>query len=877
MNQWYRKPGVKAIVFLVGCLCGSALITSLSALITMAGTADPYAIIKMAGTEYEESDDFNHMAEDTMVEVLNQIWIKQLLETDGAYNPNKLVDVMEYAKNRQITGDNISGVSYTLEQIANWSEDFVNGSSEFYDDNSVIVCEKTDGSYYYYYLSDFLEKFEQGNFRMIFEDSYQTQSEFLEKLASGTYTTSGGYRFRISDSQGTVLYTDCWNFGKSLREKYAPAGADNLLDVINATPKLNGKLSILYDDIAFTLNEINGYLASYTTGWTYLEEGNTNLSYIYIREDTHRIVTNRSEYSEYEKTRDNVLDMTSEKNVKYMIISPRLKDFKTNMSISQSNEWDIVRSFDPDKKSDVTLVIAIDTSYPIQDQFYEGHNMYNKNLPMLKYVIAFGIFGGVFFVISVVWLTITAGKQEGSERIRTSAFDRWRTEASAVFILLAVFLITELFRKAWEKLDLSAPAKYPGYEVGGDIAYNTVNLFGRDYVNVITGTSISVVNLIILFGYSILITGCLLAGYLSFVKRVRTKTVWRNSLTRSALSFVKRIFKEKLLSGWSLALMVVFILIQWAAILFQSGIMIFLAAAADIIALYMMICGISVRRRLRRGIKEISSGNIGYKIPVKGLAKTERDLAEQINGIGNGLTRALEEATKNERLKTDLITNVSHDIKTPLTSIINYVDILKRSDIQDEKIQGYLDILESKAQRLKTLTEDLVEVSKVSSGNIVLEYMDVNLVELIHQTEGEMVEKFAARNLVTVLNLPEEPAVIHADGRQMWRVLENIFNNAAKYAMPGTRVYADLYQDEEKVEFSLKNVSEQQLNISADELTERFIRGDISRSTEGSGLGLSIAKSLVTMQGGTFDLYLDGDLFRVNIGFPRVKKEQEFQ
>ena len=248
-----------------------------------------------------------------------------------------------------------------------------------------------------------------------------------------------------------------------------------------------------------------------------------------------------------------------------------------------------------------------------------------------------------------------------------------------------------------------------------------------------------------------------------------------------------------------------------------------------------------------------------------------RDIAEKINDIGSGLSKAVEEAMKNERLKTDLITNVSHDIKTPLTSIINYVDILKRSNISDSKIQGYLDILESKAQRLKTLTEDVVEASKVSSGNISLEYMDVDLRELVQQTEGEMAEKFEARNLTVVLNIPEEPAVIHVDGRRMWRVLENIFGNAAKYAMPGTRVYADMALTEDSVNFTLKNVSEQQLNITADELTERFIRGDLSRSTEGSGLGLSIAKSLVQMQGGEFELYLDGDLFRVNIRFARAK------
>ena len=298
-----------------------------------------------------------------------------------------------------------------------------------------------------------------------------------------------------------------------------------------------------------------------------------------------------------------------------------------------------------------------------------------------------------------------------------------------------------------------------------------------------------------------------------------------------------------------------------------------LVLLADVGVFYVVLNGLLLKEKLKKGIEEIALGNMEYQIPLQGLRGENLKLAEMINGIANGFHIAVEEAMKNERLKTDLITNVSHDIKTPLTSIINYVAILKQSDIADPKIQGYLDILEAKAQRLKTLTEDVVEASKVSSGNISLEYMDVDLVEMIQQTEGEMAEKFEARNLKMIVNLPAEPAVVHVDGRRMWRVLENIFGNAAKYAMPGTRVYADLKLEEDTVDLSLKNVSEHQLNISADELTERFIRGDLSRSSEGSGLGLSIAQSLTTMQGGTFNLYLDGDLFRVNIRFPRVKKQ----
>ena len=310
---------------------------------------------------------------------------------------------------------------------------------------------------------------------------------------------------------------------------------------------------------------------------------------------------------------------------------------------------------------------------------------------------------------------------------------------------------------------------------------------------------------------------------------------------------------------------------HWMGLMsYDSGIFLIPMLITEAGAVYIVVKSAVAKSRVKKGIKEIASGNVDYQIPLDSLTGQNRQMAEMVNNIGNGLQRAVEVGMKNERLKTDLITNVSHDIKTPLTSIINYVGLLKRENFEDPKIQGYLDVLETKAQRLKTLTEDVVEASKVSSGNITLEMMDVNLVEMINQTEGEFTEKFAAKNLIVVQNLPDGPAMIHVDGRRMWRVLENIYNNAAKYAMPGTRVYADLWLEEEKVIFSLKNISEQPLNISADELTERFIRGDISRSTEGSGLGLSIAKSLTEMQGGVFRLYLDGDLFKATIEFPRV-------
>ena len=267
------------------------------------------------------------------------------------------------------------------------------------------------------------------------------------------------------------------------------------------------------------------------------------------------------------------------------------------------------------------------------------------------------------------------------------------------------------------------------------------------------------------------------------------------------------------------------------------------------------------------GLKKISDGELQYKIKTDTLTGKQKVMAEYINNIGSGLDAAVENSLKKERMQTELITNVSHDLKTPLTSIINYVDLMKRENPTDPKIKEYLRILDEKSQRLKVLTEDVVEASKASTGNIKLEMNDIDFVEMVQQVIGEFEEKFQEKNLTMMVHFTDEPSIIYADGQRMWRVLENVFGNVVKYAMEGTRVYAEISNRNKKVTFSLKNISAQPLNISADELTERFIRGDVARNTEGSGLGLSIAKSLTELQGGEFKLYLDGDLFKVMITF----------
>lgn len=877
MNKWYRKTGVKAIVLIVAILSGAMLITNLLSLMNLAGSTDLPSLWTMSQQPFEESQEFNYMVENYMDDVLTQIRLENLFETDGMMNRNKEIDVMEYSKNDTANGENVSGIAYSLEELINWGEDFDSAESDNYAKNSVIVCQKPEGTYEYYYTSDFMTRVESGVFDIIMQDGSDVDG-FLQELQNGKYTSSGFYNFDIVDMEGNILYTDCWNFGSALIEKYAPQGAENLLQVVNNSPRLNGKLSVIYDDLAYTLGNIYSDYQNYQMGFEHLEEGNTNFTYIYANNDTKKVVTNKTSYENYAELEKNVQNLISEKDVKYMVIYPKLKDFNSNMNVSKSDKWEKLRSYSSEKKWNSVFAVAVDTTYTIQDQFYQNKVAYDNNIPYFKGTTWLLVLSIILFLGATIWLTLEAGRTAEDEELHLNGFDHWKTEIAAVLIVLIWIVGSYIGIHFWNGNIYTMINDIPTYLKDGGTYFEYYYARGMDVSSAYMSASLylpslSIAELAEIYFYGVFTLGCFFMGYVSLIKRIKGRNLWKNSLLRVIVRFIYKIYDNRKKTTKTVLLLCGFFLVQGIAVLFRNGVTMLLVLLADVGVFYVVLNGLLLKEKLKKGIEEIALGNMEYQIPLQGLRGENLKLAEMINGIANGFHMAVEEAMKNERLKTDLITNVSHDIKTPLTSIINYVAILKQSDIADPKIQGYLDILEAKAQRLKTLTEDVVEASKVSSGNISLEYMDVDLVEMIQQTEGEMAEKFEARNLKMIVNLPAEPAVVHVDGRRMWRVLENIFGNAAKYAMPGTRVYADLKLEEDTVDLSLKNVSEHQFNISADELTERFIRGDLSRSSEGSGLGLSIAQSLTTMQGGTFNLYLDGDLFRVNIRFPRVKKQ----
>ena len=297
------------------------------------------------------------------------------------------------------------------------------------------------------------------------------------------------------------------------------------------------------------------------------------------------------------------------------------------------------------------------------------------------------------------------------------------------------------------------------------------------------------------------------------------------------------------------------------------GLLFLLSVAADIgIILYSSYCfGV-----LMKGVQRMSRGDLNAKVSTQYLVGCFRDFALRLNSLSEAAYIAAEKQTRSERMKTELITNVSHDIKTPLTSIINFVDLLQKPHTEAQQ-QEYLEVLSRQSAQMKKLIEDLMELSKANSGNIAVNLQAVDAVETVNQALGEFADKLEAAGLTPVFRQPEEPVQITADGRLVWRVLFNLLSNVVKYAMPGTRLYIDLTRAEDSVVLSLKNISRSELTVSADDLLERFVRGDASRTGEGSGLGLNIAKGLMEAQRGRLQLLLDGDLFKVTLIFPAAE------
>ena len=495
--------------------------------------------------------------------------------------------------------------------------------------------------------------------------------------------------------------------------------------------------------------------------------------------------------------------------------------------------------------------------------------------------------GTLVYFVRLCWTDRCEQRAWGTELQMLEMLHPWRYEligAAAASFLLAVLLFVFLMAAAGHH-DASGEVKAGFVEkIPADLLW-LIGVGGVCLLALVIGNTFSdnylvaslVTTALCLLGAGLLALLCLM----STAVRLKLGTFLDSCLTwrflRWCWKWIKAAFRAlgKLLSGLPLVwkwipvfLVLLFLDLVWTLQWRSDGDMLVLGLVVKALFIAAAILYLVLAfQRLRKGAKAIAQGEENVVIDDEYLFGALEDHAKDLNHIRDGLSRAVDERMKSERLRTELITNVSHDIKTPLTSIINYVDLLSREEPENEKTKEYVEVLQRQSARLKKLTDDLVEASKASTGNLPVAAEKLELGVLLDQTAGEYGERLAEKNLDLRVTKPEEPVYVQADPRHLWRILDNLLNNILKYAQPGTRVYLNLEKKNGKAELSFRNISAQPLNVRPEELTERFVRGDSARSTEGSGLGLAIAASLAKLQGIDMELSVDGDLFKVILRF----------
>ncbi len=880
-GKGYRSSSVKAIWIVIAHLAAVAAAVCVAMFVMIYQTG---IRLDDRGKSYTESEAFEKQVSNRGSDILVSLAAQDDINYLKNAGSSAVIDLAEFEEKgntrdsiRDLSLKNTSGLAYSVSDLLEWGKDWeANYYEGVYDEDSqVIRCESSDGTSHYFYRTDFKKMVADGTLKINYntdfleEDDFEskTESEKLDTVADELYyryTSQSENIGNVTDTRTNTEYPGCFFVELSqLDEKFAPQGAENILDAVNKSTEWNGRLEDAYKEL-FTLldciraiqsdEQFNDYetsLASVFHSVGDYTEGSTNLTYLFADKETQTIYTNKKAYSSYAQLEQNLEKIFKEKA--YAVVYPELSECVTNIPDADLQVWNhtIDQSFDT---KDFVFAVSVDTKFSVADSMADEAENYETYSKLMFPMLAGAIFGSVLWLIGMVWLTVTAGRKPKDEEIHLNGFDRWYTEIAAGAVI--------------------------GIWLAGTIILGTL------IANSSLGYSYAVVTVIV----TCLICGTytmawFLIGYLSLVRRIKAGTLWKNSLIRKVLKWIGkcsgkladfvRAFSRNTAEKIKVLLVGgAFLFLQFLIIgcgFTGAGVFLIILLIVDAAAVIFIIRKADGLDLIMDGLKKISDGELQYKIKTDTLTGKQKVMAEYINNIGSGLDAAVENSLKKERMQTELITNVSHDLKTPLTSIINYVDLMKRENPTDPKIQEYLRILDEKSQRLKVLTEDVVEASKASTGNIKLEMNDIDFVEMVQQVIGEFEEKFQEKNLTMMVHFTDEPSIIYADGQRMWRVLENVFGNVVKYAMEGTRVYAEISNRNKKVTFSLKNISAQPLNISADELTERFIRGDVARNTEGSGLGLSIAKSLTELQGGEFKLYLDGDLFKVMITFAAKK------
>lgn len=767
MGRVIYKKGVKAALWVMQVVAAGILACCLMNISFW--LEDSISIQEMAKS-YEESDLFFRQVDSILSDKINGQKNTELFETDGAYAPDKGIDIQSYGAEGSSVQD--MNTTYRLEDLLTFAQD---GSLAVLHEKIAAAIEQ--------------------------EQNGQNPGEVLigqADLLETIYPVTG-----ISLAECSRWYSDPANF------------------VLSMYVRLDEVCTSIYQ-------RYQEYTNLQKASWS--QDAPSNLRYCIENTATGDLYTNTGA-SAYE---DGKVRIEQDENFVSLYEGERSFDIMVTNPDSVLNtdaeEWFMVKRY---VNKNERVFLAVDLNYPVSDelQVYAGYFARREDMIMLS--LAGAVISGVLLLAGFVLSMLTAGWQEGRCTPVLQPMDRIPTElAAGVYMIIAVLYLILLTEQRTVQEEI----------------------FSTKWIPV----AAAVASAWLVF----------LSAVTSLIRRIRTRTLWSNSICRLLAVTWHRVSRARAASLQLLILYISFFSLNFLFPLLFDRIGMFMSFVLDMAALLYLLRDMAGKRSIWEGIHQISQGDLSYKIDTTALQGETAEMARAINEMGDGLQKAVDAIVKNERLKAELITNVSHDLKTPLTSIVSYVDLLKREHLEGERVQHYIEVLDQKSQRLRQLTEDLVEASKISSGNVELQMMQIQFQSMIQQAYGEFQERLEEKQLTACWEMDKEPLMILADGRHLWRILENLLGNIYKYAKEGTQINLSLHQSGEQVVFTLTNISRETLTIDAEELMGRFVRGDKSRNTEGSGLGLSIAQSLTELQGGTFKLILDGERFRAVIRFP---------
>lgn len=817
---------VVAVVMAVSALSGSYLKVA-----TRKDSHNYNLQTEKSGVDFEGTHIFNDLLGKSITDIICYGAIRGQMETDGVYDGKKIVDVTAFANRYEGIKPEYITANYYLEDLLKWAK------SGFEYEDVYMTGKEAD---------KFLSRMNTVTIVNL-EDEYSggTISYLNTDLDSVTKTVdvSGN----LLDS-GEIEREDI--LANVLTNRYHTSNKKNIEDQVATW----NEYYALCANVRKAAEDLNINYEEYLECRDFYEE-NSNLVYVIRR-------TIGKDVQIYTNLDTKTLDIKKLKNEltslckSYVYYDPYNMEYETNTLIEEETLRYVLNGYEYAYPDDTQIIVGVRSEFVVNDGFSVARDAFRDYVPYWQN-LGMAILAIVMYVLILVVLTMQEGKVRKKETgvivIRLHQEDKCVTELMAIAGALVLGGLIMIFRFVWDYVEQS-----------DDIT-----------IMVFAGTAALAGSLAFSF------------FYYSFVRRWKTGTLWKNSFIKKCIAGIKNAVIYAL-NHSSLLIKVLLPFVIFVAINIGGLIVGLLGDGTGLMIALMMVLVIDVlvgiylyrsakaRETILDAINKIQEGDTEYKVDEQGLFGDELILAKAVNSIGDSVKDAVETSMKDERLKADLITNVSHDIKTPLTSIINYVDLIKRENVENPKVKEYITVLDAKSQRLKQLTDDLVEASKISSGNIVLHWEKINLVELLNQSVGEFSEKFQEKALHIVMDAPKGAVFIEADSRRIWRVIENLFNNIYKYALSGTRVYIEMLVkegEEKQVELSVKNISAQPLKVKVEELTERFIRGDESRTTEGSGLGLSIAKNLTEIQKGKFEIVMDGDLFKVILTFPLLENK----